>query len=79
MITYEDCLGLCNLTQEEIDSIAKREHVPVIIALELGCPQAILSADIRPMFGQAMHKKQDIPIGPEVLAAHKDQSCYKAA
>ena len=36
MLTYEDCLGLCNLTEEEIEAIAIHEHIPQIAALELG-------------------------------------------
>ena len=36
MLTYEDCLGMSELTQEEIDAIAEHEHCHDIIALELG-------------------------------------------
>jgi hypothetical protein len=36
MLTYEDCLGMTDLTQEEVDAIAEHEHCPEIIALELG-------------------------------------------
>ena len=36
MLTFEDCLGLCDLTEEEIDAIAQHEHIPEIAALELG-------------------------------------------
>jgi len=36
MLTYQDCKGLCPLTDEEIRAIAHHEHVPEIIALELG-------------------------------------------
>ena len=36
MLTYEDCLGLCGLTAEEIAAIARHEHLPEIVALELG-------------------------------------------
>ena len=36
MLSYEDCIGLSELTQEEIDAIALHEHVPSIVALELG-------------------------------------------
>lgn len=34
MLTYEDCLGLCGLTEEEIDAIAEHEHLPSIVAAE---------------------------------------------
>jgi len=36
MLTYEDCLGFCDLSEEEIDAIACHEHLPEIVALELG-------------------------------------------
>ncbi len=36
MLTYEDCLGLCDLTEEEIEAIAVHENIPEIVALELG-------------------------------------------
>ena len=36
MLTYEDCLGLCELTEEEIEAIAEHEHLPQMAALELG-------------------------------------------
>lgn len=34
MLTYEDCLGLCDLTEEEIEAIAEHEHLPAIVATE---------------------------------------------
>lgn len=36
MLTYEDCVGLADLTEEEIAAIAEHEHIPEIIAAELG-------------------------------------------
>ncbi len=36
MLTYDDCLGLCDLTDEEIDAIAEHDHIPQIVAVELG-------------------------------------------
>jgi hypothetical protein len=36
VLTFEDCLGLCGLTEDEISAIAEHEHLPQIIALELG-------------------------------------------
>ncbi len=36
MITIEDCIALSELTEEEIDAIAEHEHVPEIVACELG-------------------------------------------
>jgi hypothetical protein len=36
MLTFEDCLALCNLSEEEICAIAEHEHMPEIAALEYG-------------------------------------------
>jgi hypothetical protein len=36
VLTFEDCLGLCELNEEEVRAIAEHEHVPQIVALELG-------------------------------------------
>jgi hypothetical protein len=36
MITFEDCLALCELTEDEIDAIAEHEHLPETAALEMG-------------------------------------------
>ena len=36
MVTFEDCLGLCGLTVKQIAAIARHEHLPEILALELG-------------------------------------------
>jgi hypothetical protein len=36
MLTLEDCLGLCELTEQEVLAIAHHEHLPEIAAVELG-------------------------------------------
>jgi hypothetical protein len=36
MLTLQDCLGLCDLTADEVDAIAEHEHVPEIVAAGLG-------------------------------------------
>jgi hypothetical protein len=36
MLTLDDCLALCELTEGEIAAIAEHEHLPMIIAAELG-------------------------------------------
>ena len=36
MITLEDCVGLCGLTEEEVLAIAEHEHVPEIPAEAIG-------------------------------------------
>lgn len=35
-ITRDDILGMCDLTEEEVDAIAEHEHVPEAVAAALG-------------------------------------------
>ena len=35
MLRLEDCLGLCDLTEDEVRAIAQHEHIPEIAAAEL--------------------------------------------
>lgn len=36
MLSLEDCLALCDLSEEEVLAIAHHEHLPEIAAAELG-------------------------------------------
>ena len=36
MLTFDDCLAMCGLSEEEVRAIAEHEHLPPIVALELG-------------------------------------------
>lgn len=36
MISLEDCIELCGLTEDEVLAIAQHEHIPEIVAAELG-------------------------------------------
>jgi hypothetical protein len=36
MLTIEDCIALSHLTPAEVDAIAEHEHLPDIVALEMG-------------------------------------------
>ncbi|HRH13603.1 MAG TPA: hypothetical protein PK225_04545 [Azonexus sp.] len=36
MLTLQDCIELSELTEEEILAIAEHEHIPEMVALELG-------------------------------------------
>jgi hypothetical protein len=36
MLCLEDCLALCDLTEDEVLAIAQHEHIPEIVAAELG-------------------------------------------
>ncbi|MCW2243450.1 hypothetical protein [Azospirillum canadense] len=37
MLTIDDCIALSDLTEDEIDAIAEHEHLPEMVAVELGC------------------------------------------
>jgi len=36
MLTFDDCVALGELTEDEVAAIAEHEHLPMIIAAELG-------------------------------------------
>ena len=36
MLTWDDCVALCDLTEDEIRAIAAHEHIPLMAAMELG-------------------------------------------
>ena len=36
MLTLEDCIGLCELTEDEVLAIAVHENIPAVAAAELG-------------------------------------------
>ena len=36
MLSWEDCVALSGLTQDEIAAIAEHEHIPQMLAAELG-------------------------------------------
>lgn len=57
MLSFEDCIGLCGLTEDEVHAIAEHEHIPEIAAAEFGhylvstpegelCIKAIIRDDI---------------------------------
>ena len=36
MLTFEDCLDVGELTRDEVDAIAVHEHLPELVACEMG-------------------------------------------
>lgn len=36
MLSFEDCLALCELTEEEVLAIVQHEHIPEMAAVQLG-------------------------------------------
>lgn len=35
-LSIDDCVGLCDLSEEEVLAIAEHEHIPALVAAELG-------------------------------------------
>ncbi len=57
MLSLEDCIGMCGLTEAEVRALAQHEHIPEIAATELGsylvstpdgelCLKAIIREDV---------------------------------
>ena len=40
MLSYEDCVGLSELTEEEIRAISEHEHIPEVVAAVVVCINA---------------------------------------
>lgn len=47
MLTLEDCIVFSELTEAEVEAIAEHEHLPEIIAAELGCSLVRTAAGCR--------------------------------
>ena len=69
MLTLEDCLGLCGLTEDEVLAIAEHEHIPEMAATELGsyllrtpegelCIKAMIRDDIEA--AKARHERERV-------------------
>jgi hypothetical protein len=43
MITLQDCIGLCGLTEEQVLAVAEHEHLPEVVATALA--QYLLSSE----------------------------------
>ncbi|NML26961.1 hypothetical protein [Zoogloea dura] len=37
MLTLQDCIEMSDLTEDEILAIAEHEHIPEMLAVEMGC------------------------------------------
>jgi hypothetical protein len=44
MLCLDDCLDFCELERDEVDAIAEHEHVPSIVAAEIG--SELLKSDV---------------------------------
>jgi len=68
MLTLEDCIALCGLTEDEVRAIAAHEHIPEVAAAELGnylvsspegelCIKAMIRDDIAQAVGGANRER----------------------
>ena len=89
MLTFEDCLAFCELTEEEVDAIAEHEQLSETVAVELGSYlirrpdgqlliQHMIVDDIRAAqkrrdFAHAAHLKQTLRRFIETRSARGDQ------
>jgi hypothetical protein len=68
MITLQDCVGLCGLTEEEVLAIAEHEHLPEIAATALAeylLSQEHGSEKVRDMIVDDIRQAQRISGGKE--------------
>jgi DNA repair protein RadC len=73
MISLEDCIGLCGLTEEEVLAIAEHEHLPEIAAAALAAyllHQAHGTETVRDMIVDDIRKAQGA--GPRRPGARVD-------
>ena len=68
MLTMEDCIGLCGLTEEEVLAIAAHERIPGMAAAELG--NYLVNAPDGEMCIKAMIRDD---IAHEVACANRDR------
>lgn len=74
MLTYEDCLEICEFSDEEIAAIAQHEHLPDMVAVEFASYLA-RSEDGVPMLRRIIVED----IEHAVLAGHDERaSCLRS-
>jgi hypothetical protein len=85
MISLEDCIALCGLTEEEVLAIAEHEHIPEIAAAALasqllgrdcGCEQIrdMIRNDIRAALSRkdAHHAKELLHVLRHFISEHPE-------
>jgi len=85
MITLEDCIAFCGLTEEEVLALAEHEHVPEMVATGLANQlmkqrhgpekvRAIIVEDIRAALdrGDRRHAQELLAALRHFLGAHPD-------
>jgi len=71
MLTLEDCLGLCGLSEDEVLAIAAHEHIPEAAAAEMGsylCESPGGERCVRAMILEDLANAAAIGNQPRVLA-----------
>jgi len=72
MLSFEDCIGLCGLTEEEVHAIAEHERIPEMAAVEYGnylvstpegelCIRAMIRDDIAHAAAQG-HRERELAL-----------------
>ena len=70
MLTIQDCLDLCELTEDEVLAIAEHENLPEVVALALGNALAQTAA------GEQLVESM---IADDIVAAQKSGNLRHAA
>ena len=89
MISLADCMGLCDLSPEEVQAISEHEHVPEIIAATLGSyllhsehgpekVRQIIVDDIRSAVRRhdIPHARQFVSVLRHFLHEHPDEAAF---
>jgi hypothetical protein len=89
MISLEDCIALCGLTEDEVIAIAEHEHIPEIVAASLAADllrrgdgteqiRDMIRDDIREALRRrdVTHARELLSIFRHFLAAHPELAVY---
>jgi len=71
MLTITDCIGMSGLTESEVDAIAEHEHIPEIVAAEMGA--WLLGTAKGPVTIEAMIRDDIVAAREHGLRRHADE------
>ena len=75
MLSLDQCIDLCGLSEDEIDLLARHQGVPAIVAAELGS-ELLKSAEGRAQLARALRRCADCAIECDNL--EDAARCYRA-
>ena len=75
MLSLDQCIDLCGLSEDEIDLLARHQGVPAIVAAELGS-ELLKSAEGRAQLARALRRCADCAI--ECGNLEDAARCYRA-